>query len=99
MYVSVYLEIVLILIEDRCTVCAERAIGSKIVLDTGWNSWVTWLIWNLVLERLEMLLVWCKIVVRFALNVPQAQKSFWTQLEARLERFGRGSSRSSFRSV
>jgi hypothetical protein len=31
--VSVRLEIVLNLIEDRCTVCVERTIGSKIILD------------------------------------------------------------------
>jgi hypothetical protein len=30
----VRLEIVPILIQDRCTVCAKRTIGSKIVLDT-----------------------------------------------------------------
>jgi hypothetical protein len=29
----VHLEIVLILMQDRCTVCAERTIGSEIVLD------------------------------------------------------------------
>ena len=29
----VYLEIVLILTQDKCTVCAERTIGSEIVLD------------------------------------------------------------------
>ena len=29
----VRLEIVLILTEDRCTVCAKRTIGSRIVLD------------------------------------------------------------------
>ena len=28
-----HLEIALILMQDRCTVCAERTIGSKIVLD------------------------------------------------------------------
>ena len=27
------LEIVLILAQDRCTVCAERSVGSKIILD------------------------------------------------------------------
>jgi hypothetical protein len=32
MHVSVCLEIVLILTQDRCTVCAERTIRSKIVL-------------------------------------------------------------------
>ena len=31
--VSVRLEIVLILTQDRCTVCAEHAIGSEIILD------------------------------------------------------------------
>ena len=30
---SVRLEIMLILTQDRCTVCAERTIGSDIVLD------------------------------------------------------------------
>ena len=30
---SVYLEIVLILMQDRGTVCAERTIGMKVVLD------------------------------------------------------------------
>jgi hypothetical protein len=29
--VSVYLEIVLILTQDRCMVCAERTIGSKLL--------------------------------------------------------------------
>jgi hypothetical protein len=33
MLVSVYLEIVLILTQDRCMVCAERTIGLQIVLD------------------------------------------------------------------
>ena len=31
--ISVRLEIVLILTQDRCTVCVERTIGSKIILD------------------------------------------------------------------
>ena len=31
--VSVLSEIVLILTEDRCTVCVERTIGSEIILD------------------------------------------------------------------
>jgi hypothetical protein len=33
MLVLVYLEIVLILTQDRCTICAERKIGLEIVLD------------------------------------------------------------------
>jgi hypothetical protein len=32
-FVLVHLEIVLILTQDRCMVCAERTRGSKIVLD------------------------------------------------------------------
>ena len=31
--VSIRLEIVLVLVQDRCTVCVRRTIGSKIVLD------------------------------------------------------------------
>ena len=31
--VSVRLEIVLVLVQDRSTVCGERTIGSKIILD------------------------------------------------------------------
>ena len=31
MLVLVYLEIVLILTQDRCTICAEHTIGSKII--------------------------------------------------------------------
>jgi hypothetical protein len=34
MLVSFNLEIVLILTQDRCTVCAKRTIGSEIILDT-----------------------------------------------------------------
>ena len=30
---SVHLDIVLILTQDRCTVCVERSIGSEIILD------------------------------------------------------------------
>jgi hypothetical protein len=33
MLVSICLEIVLILKQDRCTICAECTIGSKIILD------------------------------------------------------------------
>jgi hypothetical protein len=31
--VSACLETVLVSVQDRCTVCAERTIGSKIILD------------------------------------------------------------------
>jgi hypothetical protein len=33
MLVLVCLEIVLILMQDRCTVCVERTIGSEVILD------------------------------------------------------------------
>ena len=32
--ISVRLEMVLVLVQDRCMVCAKRAIGSEIILDT-----------------------------------------------------------------
>jgi hypothetical protein len=38
MLVLVCLEIVLILTQDRCTVCAERNIGSEIVSDAPVGS-------------------------------------------------------------
>ena len=31
--VSIRLEIVLVLVQDRCTVCTEHTIGSEIILD------------------------------------------------------------------
>jgi hypothetical protein len=31
--VSVHLEIVVILTQDRCTICTERIVGSEIILD------------------------------------------------------------------
>jgi hypothetical protein len=31
--ISVRLEMVLVLVQDRCAVCAERTVGSEIVLD------------------------------------------------------------------
>jgi hypothetical protein len=33
MLVLVYLDVVLTLTQDRCMVCAERSIGSEIILD------------------------------------------------------------------
>jgi hypothetical protein len=31
--ILVHLEMVLVLVQDRCTVCAERIVGSEIILD------------------------------------------------------------------
>jgi hypothetical protein len=58
MLVLVYLEMVLILTQDRCTVCAERNIGSKIILDaTDRISYVTLVMWNLISIHLETVVV------------------------------------------
>jgi hypothetical protein len=74
----VHLEIVLVWEQDRSTVCAERAIGSEIILDTPDGSATRrgscaisfWSVWRHCLCR-------CKIGAQFAPNIPQAQKSFW----------------------
>jgi hypothetical protein len=76
---SVYLEIVLILMQDSCIVCMECTLRSEINLDasdrtSGWRvSYVIllWSIWRKCQYR-------CKIGARFAPNVPQAKKLFRT---------------------
>jgi hypothetical protein len=56
--VSVHLEIVLFLTQDRCTVCAKCTIGSVIVFGhTRWYSLVMRLKWKLFLIRLEIVLI------------------------------------------
>jgi hypothetical protein len=58
MLVSFYFKIVLTLTQDRCTICAERTMGSEYLFGcTRWNSLVTWVIWNFVLVHLETVLV------------------------------------------
>jgi hypothetical protein len=32
---SVHLEVVLVSVQDRCTVCAERTLGSEIILEAS----------------------------------------------------------------
>jgi hypothetical protein len=55
---SVRLQIVLILTQERCMVCAERTIGSENhIIRTQWNSLVTWAVWNLVSVYLGTVLV------------------------------------------
>ena len=51
------LEIVIMLTQDRCTVCAERTIGSEIVLDANDGTPRWRLMWNLVSVHLEIVLV------------------------------------------
>jgi hypothetical protein len=56
--VSVHLEIVLILVQDRCTVCVDHTIHSKIIDGcTRWISKLTLVLWNLVSVHLETVLV------------------------------------------
>ena len=75
--ILVHLETVL----DRCTVCVERTIELEIILDAPeWNSNVTWVMWNLTSFRLETALALVQDSARLALDVPWAQKSFWTHL-------------------
>ena len=56
-HVSVRLEIVLVLTQDRCTVCAEHTIGSKIDLDAPMELRGDVGNVKLVSVRLEMVLV------------------------------------------
>ena len=51
--VSVLSNIVLILMQDRCTFCAECTIGTEIVVDA---PEVTWVMWNLTCFHSETLL-------------------------------------------
>ena len=55
--ITVRLEIVLILTQDRCTVCARCTIGSEIVLDAPDGTPWCWVMWFLVSIRLEIVLV------------------------------------------
>ena len=56
--VLVHLEIVLILMQDRYTVCAERNLEIlKHLGRTRWNSYMTWLKGKLVLIHLEIVLI------------------------------------------
>ena len=70
-------DIVLILTQDRCTVCVKRTIGSEIIFDEpdgtpsrcGSCGISLLSIWRQCLCR-------CKIGAWFVLDVPYAQKSF-----------------------
>jgi hypothetical protein len=65
------LEIVLILTQDRCMVCAECTIGLEIILDTpDGTPRLRWIMWNLISVCLETVLVSVKIGARFGPNVP-----------------------------
>ena len=53
----VHLEIVLILTQDRCTVCTERTIGSESFWTHPMELLGAWVMWNIVSVRLETMLV------------------------------------------
>jgi hypothetical protein len=54
MLVSVHLEIVLILVQDRCMVCVEHTIRSEIIVGcTRRIAKVTLVMWNFVSIHLE----------------------------------------------
>ena len=55
--VLVHLETVLVLVQDRCTVCAKRTIGSEIVLDAPDGTQVTRHKWKLDSVYLEIVLI------------------------------------------
>ena len=55
--VSIRLEIVLVLVQDSCTVCTECTIGSEIVLDAPDGTPWCWVMWYLVSIHLEIVLV------------------------------------------
>jgi hypothetical protein len=76
--VLVCLEIVPILTQDWCTVCAEHTIGSRIILDAldgtpRWRESCGILFWSI----LEM--EWASVQDRclFESYAPQGRKSFW----------------------
>jgi hypothetical protein len=59
--VSVCLDIVLVSVQDWCTICAKHTIGSKMIFDAlNSNSKVTRLKWKLVLVRLKIVLILTK---------------------------------------
>jgi hypothetical protein len=69
--VLVYLEIVLILMQDRCTVCAEHTIVTEIVMDTPDEnpSDVGHVESRFCPFGDNVCLCWCKIGARFATNI------------------------------
>jgi hypothetical protein len=58
----VCLEIMLILMQFKCTVCSEHNTGLEILFRSIWRQFKCR----------------CKIGARFAPNISSAQKSFWT---------------------
>ena len=77
--ISIHLEIVLILTQ---IVAGLRRTYPRLGNHFGraqWNSYMTWVMSNLVLIRLETVLVSVQIGAQFAPNIPWLRKSFCTQ--------------------
>jgi hypothetical protein len=56
--ISVYLEMVLVSVQDRCMVCTKRTIGPEIIFGRSrWYYLVTRLKWKHVSDRLEIVLI------------------------------------------
>ena len=77
--VFICLETVLASVLDRCTVCAKRTIGSKILLDApDGTPRLMWVMLNLVSVHLEIVLGsvqdWCMVCAKRT----YARESFWT---------------------
>jgi hypothetical protein len=74
MLVSVHLEIVLFLVQDRCTVCVEHTIRLEIFVGcTRWIAKMTLVMWNLVTANLEIVLVlvqdWCMVCCKHTIGL------------------------------
>ena len=77
--VLVYLEAVLVSVQDRCMVCAKRTMGSKFLLDapdgTPRRCGSCQILFRSIWRQCQCR---CVIGARFAPNVPLAQELFWT---------------------
>ena len=63
-------EVVLVSVQDRCTVCAKHTIGSEIVWTHLMLPLVTRLMWKLVSILLEIVLILMQDRCWFATNIP-----------------------------
>ena len=77
---SVCLEIVLIMMQDRCTICMEHTICSEINLDALDGTPILHVSYGISLRSVQRQCQFqSKIGARFAPNAPQDKKPFWTQ--------------------
>jgi hypothetical protein len=84
--------------QDRCTVCAKRTIGSKIVLNTPDGSPSDELKWKLISVHSEVVLIlredWCTVCAKrivgskIALDAPEVLLGDEARVKARFGLFG-----------